>query len=79
MCLCGSCLFLAWGVFCLFVVCLCFPHVSEINTVVCEVVCEVERPSELSWRARHGRKKTGTDFILRPSTSVTLRLRLIGG
>ena len=40
-----------------FVVCLCFPHGSEINTVVCEVVCEVERPSELSWRARHGRKK----------------------
>ena len=47
--------FLVLGVF--FVLCLCFPHGSEINTVVCEVVCEVERPSELSWRARHGRKK----------------------
>ena len=47
--------------FCLFVclfVCLGFPHGSEINTVVCEVVCEVEGPSELSWRARHGRKKS---------------------
>ena len=40
-----------------FVVCLCFSHGSEINSVVFEVVCEVERPSELSWRARHGRKK----------------------
>ena len=36
---------------------LCFPHTSEINTVVCEVVCKVEGPSELSWRAQHGRKK----------------------
>ena len=24
---------------------------------IAPVVCEVERPSELSWRARHGRKK----------------------
>ena len=34
-----------------------FPHGSEINSAVCEVVCEDEGPSELSWRARHGRKK----------------------
>ena len=34
-----------------------FPHGFEVTTVVCEVVCEVEGPSELSWRARHGRKK----------------------
>ena len=33
------------------------PHGHEITPVVCDVVCEVERPSELSWRARHGRKK----------------------
>ena len=48
--------FVVLGVFFL-LVCLCFPHASEINSVVCEVVCEVEGPSELSWRARHGRKK----------------------
>ena len=34
-----------------------FPHGLEITPVVCEVVCEVERPPELSWRARHGRQK----------------------
>ena len=38
--------------------CLFVPHGLEVTPVVCEVVCEVERPSELSWRARHGRKKT---------------------
>ena len=55
----GFCGVLFW-VFCLGLVCLVVwfaSHGFEVNLVVCEVVCEVERPSELSWRARHGRKK----------------------
>ena len=55
----GLCGVLFW-VFCLGFVCLVVwfaPYDFEVNLVVCEVVCEVERPSELSWRARHGRKK----------------------
>ena len=52
----GVC-FVCFFVFGFLFVCLCFPHGPEINTVVFEVVCEVEGPSELSWRARHGRKK----------------------
>ena len=36
--------------------CLCLPH--ERNLLSCvRIVCNLERPSELSWRARHGRKK----------------------
>ena len=52
------CVFGCFGFFVLGGLFACFwiPH-GEI-TPVCEVVCEVERPSELSWRARHGRKKT---------------------
>ena len=46
-----------WLVVC-FCVSLFVPHGLEVTPVVCKVVCEVERPSELSWRARHGRKKS---------------------
>ena len=71
-----------WGlVFVVWFFGLCFPHGSEITTVVCEVVCEVEGPSELSWRARHGRKKKekkeekkywNSSPAVRPSSGVLL-------
>ena len=34
----------------------CFPHDWDLLSCM-RIVCELERPSELSWRARHGRKK----------------------
>ena len=55
--------FLCWGV-CF--ACFWIPHGLEITPVVCEVVCEVERPSALSWRARHGRKKIAVVTPLLP-------------
>ena len=50
-----------FGFFCFGVgLCLCFclwlPHEWDLLSCV-RIVCNLERPSELSWRARHGRKK----------------------
>ena len=47
-------------VFCCLVACLvCFPHGRDLLFLLncVRIVCNLERPSELSWRARHGRKK----------------------
>ena len=49
-------------VFCCLVACLvCFPHGRDLLFLLncVRIVCNLERPSELSWRARHGRKKKG--------------------
>ena len=53
-------------VFCCLVACLvCFPHERDLlflpNCV--RIVCNLERPSELSWRARHGRKKKAVSIL----------------
>ena len=43
--------------------CLCLPHERDLLSCV-RIVCNLERPSELSWRARHGRKKkSATDAL----------------
>ena len=50
-------------VFCCLVACLvCFPHGRDLLFLLncVRIVCNLERPSELSWRARHGRKKKAT-------------------
>ena len=47
-------------VFCCLVACLvCFPHGRDLLFLLncVRIVCNLERPSELSWRARHGEKK----------------------
>ena len=47
-------------VFCCLVACLvCFPHGRDLLFLLncVRIVCNLERPSELSWRARHGKKK----------------------
>ena len=43
-------------VFCCLV---CFPHGRDLLFLLncVRIVCNLERPSELSWRARHGREK----------------------
>ena len=49
-------------VFCCLVACLvCFPHGRDLLFLLncVRIVCNLERPSELSWRARHGEKKRG--------------------
>ena len=56
-----SCLwFFVWFGCCVLVACLvCFPHGRDLLFLLncVRIVCNLERPSELSWRARHGRKK----------------------
>ena len=39
------------------VVCFVFPSRFRDIFSCMRIVCELERPSELSWRARHGRTK----------------------
>ena len=54
-----GCVFCLFGVFvlcCLVFCCFLFPHERDLLSCV-RIVCNLERPSELSWRARHGRKK----------------------
>ena len=73
-----------WGLVCnVWFFGLCFPHGSEITTVVCEVVCEVEGPSEPSWRARHGRKKNSmleqAYHTVKNVLRVTREGELVGG
>ena len=61
-------------VFCLvWVLCLLFgclfgllpPRMRSFTLLNCvRIVCNLERPSELSWRARHGRKKKTSDIQL---------------
>ena len=59
-CLVCGFLFSLGVVFCCLVACLvCFPHGRDLLFLLncVRIVCNLERPSELSWRARHGRKK----------------------
>ena len=55
----GLCLFFVW-LLCL----VCFPHEWDLWYLLScvRIVCNLERPSELSWRARHGRKKKEEDI-----------------
>ena len=55
----GVCLwFLGFFVWCWFVFVFCLLLPSRVRSLSCvRIVCNLERPSELSWRARHGRKK----------------------
>ena len=61
-------------VFCLvWVLCLLFgclfgllpPRMRSFTLLNCvRIVCNLERPSELSWRARHGRKKKAAILVV---------------
>ena len=58
---------LVWGFW--FCVGLClflfvFPPRVRSFELCANIVCNLERPSELSWRARHGRKKTLLSMLL---------------
>ena len=60
-CGCCFCLVFVWFVFVFCLVALFGllpPRVRSLYLLSCvRIVCNLERPSELSWRARHGRKK----------------------
>ena len=59
---------------CLVACLVCFPHGRDLLFLLncVRIVCNLERPSELSWRAQHGRKKkanaNGQASAISPST-----------
>ena len=55
-------------VFCVVWVVFCFVFAFH-DVEIFSVLYEFERPSELSWRARHGKKTLLFDFVLPPSSS----------
>ena len=70
--------------FCVCVFCLLLPSRVRSFELCANIVCNIERPSELSWRARHGRKKNHflhtevVEFFTSPGTSASTPRTLEG-